>query len=500
MDERGPLSCGPLFSSLVECLLPFSDASISRMKIHNTLTRKLEDLVPLEPGHVRMYTCGPTVYNYAHIGNFRAYVWEDLLRRSLKLNGYQVTQVMNITDIEDKIIARMQEEGKDLDSVTAPNIQAFFEDIDILRIERAEHYPKATEHIGEMLALAATLQEKGLTYDSRGSLYFRIDAFENYGCLSHLDKREIRDGARIDHDEYEKEDARDFVLWKGFREGEVGWDSPFGKGRPGWHLECSAMAMKYLGETFDLHTGGVDNIFPHHENEIAQSEAATGKPFVKYWMHAAHLMVDGGKMSKSKGNFYTLRDILAKGYDPRAIRLLLLSTHYRTPLNFTFKALGQATAELERLDAFLDRLRREPLPEGRNEAFERQVQEEIDRFQDALADDLNISGALGSVFRLVRESNSRLDAGEIPKLSGKVLLDAMQRFDTVLAVMEKEEAPALDEKVDTLIARRNQAREARNWAEADRIRQELLDMGILLEDTPQGVRWKRKAAKANGGD
>jgi cysteinyl-tRNA synthetase len=462
------------------------------MKFYDTLTRKLETFEPLEPGKVRMYTCGPTVYNYAHIGNFRAYVWEDLLRRSLKLHGFQVTQVMNITDIEDKIIARMQEEGVDLAAVTEPNIQAFYDDIDILRIERAEHYPKATEHIQEMLDLAVILQEKGFTYSSQGSLYFRIEAFKSYGRLSHLDKREIRDGARIDSDEYEKEDARDFVLWKGFQEGEVGWESPFGRGRPGWHLECSAMAMKYLGKTFDLHTGGVDNIFPHHENEIAQSEAANGEPFVKYWMHAAHLMVDGGKMSKSKGNFYTLRDILEKGYDPRAIRLLLLSTHYRSPLNFTFKALGQAVAELERLDDFLDRLKREELPEGRNDRFEARIRTEVDNFRDDLADDLNISGALGAVFRLVREANSRLDAAELPAGSCTVLREAMELFDTVLAVMENAE-PDLEEAVGALIKRRTEAREARDWAEADRIRDELTGMGIVLEDTPQGVRWKRRS-------
>jgi cysteinyl-tRNA synthetase len=462
------------------------------MKFYDTLTRKLESFEPIEPGKVRMYTCGPTVYNYAHIGNFRAYVWEDLLRRSLKLHGFQVTQVMNITDIEDKIIAKMQAEGVDLAAVTEPNIQAFFDDIDILRIERAEHYPKATEHIEEMLDLAMTLKEKGFTYSSQGSLYFRIEAFKSYGRLSHLDKREIRDGARIDSDEYEKEDARDFVLWKGFQEGEVAWDSPFGQGRPGWHLECSAMAMKYLGKTFDLHTGGVDNIFPHHENEIAQSEAANGEPFVKYWMHAAHLMVDGGKMSKSKGNFYTLRDILEKGYDPRAIRLLLISTHYRSPLNFTFKALGQAVAELERLDDFLDRLKREELPEGHNEQFEARIRAEVDSFRSDLADDLNISGALGAVFRLVREANSRIDAGELPAGSCAVLQEAMELFDTVLAVMERAEQN-LEDAVESSIKRRTEAREARDWAEADRIRDELIDMGIILEDTPQGVRWKRRA-------
>jgi cysteinyl-tRNA synthetase len=462
------------------------------MKLHDTMTRKPVPFEPLEPGHVRMYTCGPTVYNYAHIGNFRAYVWEDLLRRTLKFLGYRVTQVMNITDIEDKIITRMQEQNCSLEEVTAPKIEAFFQDIDTLRIERAEHYPRATEHIPEMLDLAARLEEKGHTYSSQGSLYFKIDSFADYGKLSHLDKRETRDGARIDSDEYEKEDARDFVLWKGFREGEVGWDSPFGKGRPGWHLECSAMAMKYLGKTFDLHTGGVDNIFPHHENEIAQSEAANGEQFVRYWMHAAHLMVDGQKMSKSKGNFYTLRDILEKGYDPRSIRLLLLSTHYRTPLNFTLKGLAQAGAEIDRLDDFLSRLDREELPEGNNRDFEERIAAELNGFGEALAEDLNISGALGALFRLVRESHTRLDRGDLPSGSREVLRKALMRIDSVLMVMEKEEAATLDAEVEALIAQRGEARASKDWAEADRIRDVLSEMGIVLEDTPQGVQWKRK--------
>jgi cysteinyl-tRNA synthetase len=461
------------------------------MRIHNTLSRALESLEPLEPGHVRLYTCGPTVYDYAHIGNFRAYAWEDLLRRTLRLVGFRVTQVMNLTDVEDKIIAKAIETGQDLDAVTRPYIDAFFKDLDTLRIERAEHYPRATEHVPEMIALVEKLRERGLTYDSQGSVYFRISAFDDYGKLSHLDKRQVLDGARIDSDQYEKDDARDFVLWKAARPDEpASWDSPFGPGRPGWHLECSAMSMKYLGESFDLHTGGVDNIFPHHENEIAQSEAATGEPFVKYWMHAAHLIVDGEKMSKSKGNFYTLRDLAERGFDPRPIRYLLLSTHYRSPLNFTFDGLSRAAAELERLDDLRARLDREQLVEGNDEAFEGRVGSAASEFEAALADDLNISGALGALFTLVRETHSALDRGELPSGSRDRLREALGRFDSILDVMETSKQD-LDAEIHELIARRDAARAARDWAEADRIRDKLASEGIVLEDTPDGVHWKR---------
>ena len=462
------------------------------MRIYNTLSRRIEKLEPLEPGHVRFYTCGPTVYDYAHIGNFRSYVWEDLLRRSLKLHGFRVTQVMNITDIEDKIINKMAEQGLTLDEATGPFIEAFFEDLDTLRIERAEQYPRATEHLDEMIALAVTLKEKGLTYESKGSLYFRISAFEAYGKLSNLENREIKSGARVDSDEYDKDDARDFALWKGTREGEPAWPSPFGSGRPGWHLECSAMSIKYLGQSFDLHTGGVDNIFPHHENEIAQSEGATGKPFVRYWMHAAHLLVDNEKMSKSKGNFYTLRDLVGRGHEPRAIRLLLLSTHYRTPLNFTFDSLAQSTSELQRLDDLTARLRRDgSCGEGTNPEFDGRVAAELGDFETSLGDDLNISGALGAVFRLVRETHVALDKRELPDASRQRLQAALTRMDSVLGVLGHEEQ-AVDAEIDDLIRRRNEARAARDFAEADRLRDELTAQGILLEDTPGGTIWKRR--------
>jgi cysteinyl-tRNA synthetase len=464
------------------------------MQIHDTRTRGLLSLEPLESGHVRLYTCGPTVYDHAHIGNFRTYVWEDLLRRTLRLLGFRVTQVMNITDVEDKIIARSLALGVPIGEVTEPFIRAFFEDLEVLRIEPAEHYPRATEHVPEMIALAERLREKGHTYGSGGSLYFRIASFEGYGSLSHLDRREIRIGARIDSDEYDKDDARDFVLWKASRPGEPRWDSPFGPGRPGWHLECSAMSMKYLGESFDLHTGGVDNIFPHHENEIAQSEAATGRPFVRFWMHAAHLMVDGEKMAKSKGNFHTLRDLLARGHDPRAIRFLLLSTHYRSPLNFTLDGVGQAASELQRIDDFRSRLDREPASPGNDLGFDARIEAARTEFRESLAADLNVSGALGALFRIVREGHSAMDRGELPAGSRESLRAAYREWDTVLGVLEREEA-ILDEEVEALIARRTDARKARNFTEADRIRKELSDRGILLEDTPQGVHWKRSVAK-----
>ena len=326
------------------------------LRFHDTLTRQEQAFEPLHPGEVRLYTCGPTVYDFAHIGNFRTYLWEDLLRRHLKLRGYRVTQVMNLTDVDDKTIANAHAAGLSLDDYTKKFIDAFFEDLDALGIERAEHYPRATAFIPQMVRLAQRLLEKGHVYESRGSLYFKISTFPQYGRLSHLDAAAGAGQARIDSDEYDKDNPRDFAVWKAPKDGEPFWQTDLGPGRPGWHMECSAMSMQLLGETFDIHTGGVDNIFPHHENEIAQSEAATGKPFVRYWMHAAHLIVDGEKMSKSRGNFFTLRDLAGRGYDMRVIRFMLLSVHYRKPLNFTFEGLSQARAALGRLDDLALRL------------------------------------------------------------------------------------------------------------------------------------------------
>jgi cysteinyl-tRNA synthetase len=469
------------------------------MRIFNTLTRRIEDLEPRQPGRVGLYTCGPTVYDFAHIGNFRTYVWEDLLRRTLKYLGFAVTQVMNITDIEDKIIKKALEQGVGLSEITEPFIAAFFEDLDTLGIERAEHYPRATEHIPEMIAIAQALEGKGLTYVSQGSLYFRIDAFRTYGRLSNLENRQIKVGARVDSDEYDKDDARDFVLWKGHKDGEPSWDSPYGPGRPGWHLECSAMSMKYLGESFDLHTGGVDNIFPHHENEIAQSEGATGHPFVKYWMHAAHLMVDGEKMAKSKGNFYTIRDLIAKGHDPRVIRYLLLTTHYRTSLNFTFDGLARAAGELARFDALFARLDEVTLAPGRDAAFDAKVAAIETEVRAALADDLNVSSATGALFRAVREANAALDKNELPADSAQELRETLGRVDGVFGVLVKKTQELLGPEIEALIAGRQEARRAKNFAESDRIRDLLAAQGIVLEDTPAGVRWRRSMTGGSRG-
>ncbi len=462
------------------------------IRFHDTLTRRLEPFRPLEPGRVRMYTCGPTVYDFPHIGNFRAYVWEDLLRRFLKYRGFAVTQVMNITDVEDKTIRDSRAAGMELGEYTEKYIQAFFEDIDTLGMERAEHYPRATEHIDEMVALITELVEKGHTYVSEGSIYYRISTFPAYGRLSHLDPTGIRAGARVDSDEYEKEDARDFVLWKGRKEGEPFWTTPLGEGRPGWHIECSAMSMKYLGETFDIHTGGVDNIFPHHENEIAQSEAATGKSFVRCWLHCAHLMVDGQKMSKSKGNQYTLRDLLERGLDPQAIRYFLLSSHYRKPLNFTQEGARQAAQALQRIHDFAERLSAaeaapDTPPGGETATALRRHREAFDA---ALDDDLNTAEALAALFETIRLANAALDGGEANAETLSTARSLLADFRTVFGIAPREQGE-LEPDLAALIEARQRARERKEYAEADRIRAELLERGITVEDTPEGVRWKR---------
>jgi len=459
---------------------------------YNTMTRKKEEFQPLQAGKVRMYTCGPTVYNYAHIGNFRAYIFEDLLRRFLKFKGYQVTQVMNITDVDDKIIRDANKIGQSIREFTKSYQEAFFEDLDTLGIERAEVYPAATDHIPEMVSLIKSIFEKGIAYRTDdGSIYFRVSDYPAYGKLAHLNIAEMQQGDRVQSDEYEKEEIRDFALWKGWKEedGPVFWETEIGKGRPGWHIECSAMSSKYLGKHFDIHTGGVDNIFPHHENEIAQSEAASGEKFVNYWLHCEHLMVEGDKMSKSAGNFYRLRELLDKGIDATAIRYVLLSTHYRQKLNFTFDKVEAAAKSITRLRDFKKSL------VGNTVNGSHQISKIIDKYLDdygtTLDDDLNISGALGSVFSFIHEINTYRETNSLTEDDVQAILGYLNRIDSVLNVLEEPENQLSDEE-QTLINARQQARTDRNWVEADRIRDELLNRGIILEDAPQGTTWKRK--------
>jgi cysteinyl-tRNA synthetase len=458
------------------------------MKVFNTLSRQLEEIVPLEGDHVRLYTCGPTVYNAAHIGNFRTYVFEDLLRRYLKYSGFRVTQVMNLTDVDDKTIRGAMAAGISLDAYTAPYKAMFFEDLKVLNIEPAEHYPAATDHIAEVIALIERLMARGLAYKSDdGSVYFSIARFPGYGKLGHIDMAGMRAGARVAQDEYEKENVADFALWKAWDadDGDVWWESPWGRGRPGWHVECSAMSMRYLGESFDIHTGGVDNIFPHHDDEIAQSEGATGKPFVKTWMHSAHLIVDGKKMSKSLGNFHTLRQVMERGYAGREVRYVLLAAHYRQALNFTFEAVEAARASLARLDEFQDRLRAVKatgtgLPEWAARA------EGV--FKTSLDDDLNISEALAGIFEMVHAGNKDMDAGRMD-WNADAVLALLARFDTVLGVLERP-ATALPADVAAMAEARVAARGARNWAESDRLRDALKAAGWEVRDTPEGQKLK----------
>jgi cysteinyl-tRNA synthetase len=466
------------------------------LRLHNTMSQQLEEFTPIEPGQARMYTCGPTVHDFAHIGNFRTFLFEDLLRRVLLQNGYRVTQVMNLTDVEDRIIKKAAEQGLTVEEYTSKYIDAFFQDLDTLRIQRAEHYPRATRHIDEMVRLIDLLMEKGNTYLSDGSTYFRIATFPPYGALSHLDVKGLKAGARVDVDDYGKDDPRDFVLWKARKPEEESWDTPLGAGRPGWHIECSAMSMKYLGESFDIHTGGVDNIFPHHENEIAQSEAATGKRFVGYWLHAQHLQdAVGEKMSKRLKNFSTLRDILQEGYQPRAIRYALMTgAHYRSPLAFSPELLKAADSAVKRLDEFVVRLgpavslEASSQPQGgpRSGSLIDAVRE---RWDAALNDDLNLPTAVGHLFEFIKQFNTRLEAGEVPIEERAEAMALVQHANGILDVIEFPEA--IDMEVERLIQERRAARDRRDFARADEIRQQLLAMGIQLDDTKDGTRWKR---------
>ena len=464
------------------------------LRFYNTLSLQVENFQPQADNLVRMYTCGPTVYDYAHIGNFRTFAFYDLLRRWLRARGYRLDHVMNITDVEDKIIRNALASQKSLADYTATYEKAFLEDCEMLRLEHPEQIARATEHIPEMAAAIQKLSESGHTYTSDGSVYFRIATFPDYGKLSHNDFGGIRAGARVDMDTYEKADARDFALWKAPKDGEPFWETPIGPGRPGWHIECSVMAIRYLGETLDIHAGGVDLIFPHHENEIAQSVALTGKPFVRYWLHSEFLLVDGQKMSKSLGNYYTLRDVLARGYPPETVRYLLASAHYRKQLNFTFEGLKSAATAVDRLRNFKLRLDKEKFSAGKNEKLLDRTAQADKQFADSLDDDLNTAEGLAAVFEYLRDANIAMDAGEFREENVPPALAFLDRFDSVFDVLRPstKQGSLADAEVEARIAARTQAKKARNFAEADRLRDELLTEGIILEDTKDGVRWKRK--------
>ena len=461
------------------------------IRFFNTLSGKLEPFRAITDGEVKLYTCGPTVYDYAHIGNFRAYIFEDLLKRFLVFMDYRVTQVMNITDVDDKTINGANAEGVTLQEYTKKYIDSFFEDIDTLRIARANHYPKATEHIPEMVKMIKGLLDKGYAYEKDGSVYFSIAKFPDYGRLSKINLEELKPGERVESDEYEKESANDFALWKHKKEGEPFWETEIGPGRPGWHIECSVMSSKYLGETFDIHCGGTDNIFPHHENEIAQSEAYFGKKFVNYWLHCRHLIVDGEKMSKSKGNFYILKDLFQKNIDPVVLRFLLLSTHYRKMLNFTFEALDQANASLQRIKDFLYELKNHPFKEGESKAVSNIVEKTRKNFAAGLSDDLNISVALRALFDMIREVNSLIAKNKVFSQDAEKLTNLIHSIDSVLGVLPEEKQELLPAEITKKIEEREKSRKDKDFESADRIRDELLDLGIILEDTKNGVRWKR---------
>ncbi len=461
------------------------------IRFTNTLSGKIEPFHPVTKGEVKLYTCGPTVYDHSHLGNFRAYVFEDLLKRFLVFMGFKVTHVMNITDVDDKTIKGANAEGVTLQEYTKKFTDSFFEDIDTLRIARADYYPRATEHISEMAKMIKGLLDKGYAYEKDGSVYFSIAKFPDYGRLSKVNLEELKPGERVESDEYEKDSVNDFALWKHKKEGEPFWETEIGPGRPGWHIECSVMSSKYLGETFDIHCGGTDNIFPHHENEIAQSEAYFGKKFVNYWLHCRHLIVDGEKMSKSKGNFYTISDLLDKNVDPSVLRFLLISTHYRKMLNFTFKALEQANASLQRIKDFLYELENHPFKEGENKNVSNILKKARKDFTSGLSDDLNISVALRALFDLIREGNTLIAKEKLYSQDAEKLRKFIRSIDTVLAVLPEEKEELLPVDIMKKVEEREKARKEKNYQLADRIRDELLEQGIVLEDTKKGVRWKR---------
>jgi cysteinyl-tRNA synthetase len=490
------------------------------LRLFNTLSGQVDELVPADGDALRMYACGPTVYDYGHIGNFRTFLQIDVLRRFLKLTGVKIRHVMNITDVDDKIIRNSAAAGVPIGEYTPRYVEAFFEDLDALRVERPEQIARATEHIPQMVTLIEKLAASGAAYKTEdGSWYFRLSAFPEYGKLSKKDLSGMEDGARVDVDEYEKDSARDFALWKAAKPGETSWDMPIGRGRPGWHIECSAMAMEYLGDSFDLHAGGEDLMFPHHENEIAQSESVTGKPFARHWMHVRFLLVDGKKMSKSEGNFYTLRDLLLKGCKASAIRLALISVPYRHQLNFTFDSLIEASAAIDRLRTFYERVAKGSFAAGENEDIQLAVKKARVEYMEALANDLNTAEARAPIFDLLRVSNTAIDQGKFFASDREAVLSVLGDFDAVFDVIEDRDAeptrravewaesagrqadvaPELlarqgltDEAIEALVAERTQAKKHRNFARADQIRKELAEKGIIIEDSKDGVRWKRK--------
>ncbi len=464
------------------------------LSLFNTLSLKVEPFTPSDGNTVRMYSCGPTVYNYAHIGNLRTFTFNDTLRRWLRYRGFVLNHVMNITDVEDKIIRKSMELGIPMGEYTSKYEKYFLEDMATMRFEKPEQIVRATEHIHEMVDLIETLQSKGFTYDSDGSVYYRISKFAEYGKLSHHDFSGIQAGARVDNDEYEKDNARDFVLWKARKGEEPYWDAPFGAGRPGWHIECSAMAMKYLGDTLDIHTGGVDLAFPHHENEIAQSEAASGKPFARFWVHCEHLHVDMQKMSKSIGNIFTLRDLVELGHTPEALRLLLMSVPYRKKLNFTLDSLKGSQTSIDRLRNYKLRLETAKLEEGTNEEISKLCDLALEKFEASMDDDLNTAEALAAIFEFVRETNSLLDEDRFLEGNRAPALELLARFDSVFDILKLTEVEGKlgDDAIEALIAERSSAKKTKQFARADEIRNQLLDAGIILEDTKDGVRWKRK--------
>jgi cysteinyl-tRNA synthetase len=479
---------------------------MTEIQFHNTMSGQTEPFVPLVQGEARIYTCGPTVYDFAHVGNFRTFVFQDVLRRYLKLRGFRVIQVMNLTDVDDRIIQKSAAAGVSIREYTDKYIKAYLDDRRALNLEPPDHVARATEHIDDMVKLIQRLTEKGFTYTSDGSIYFRISKFPAYGKLSKIDIAGMQTGARVDMDRYDKDNARDFALWKAPKPGEHFWETPIGPGRPGWHIECSAMAMKYLGDTLDIHSGGVDLTFPHHENEIAQSEAATGKQFARYWMHAEHLLVDHEKMSKSMHNFATLRELFAHGHKPSSVRFFLASVPYRRQLNFAPESLQGAASSVERLRTFAKRVQSGKFPAGETPEMASRAAKAAEDFDSGLADDLNTAQALAAIFDLVRDVNIAMDRGEFRQGDAAPVLAVLEIFDTIFAVLQDNDAESLravgiakdsaapsDAEIDALVAERQAARKRRDFAASDRIRDQLAQSGVILEDSRDGsIRWKRK--------